>query len=810
MPTLMAPKPRTTKPGQRSAMTAAPLSSPTSVPPPTTTVTLSFGGVDFALHPDGAAVGGGDAAGINEVSYKNTSDGIVLSLASFSGRLVVSKTSSGRPQLVLQPLLAATTTAVAAGQRATDASAAAVGTAKVEEEPDSPEAAGRGVNKVSPGQLKLSFDGSKSAAAAVTPGGGKTRSSKSRRGGVAAVAARKGRVYVGKRTSEQQPLDDGVHAATPKTTNRPGKRSRLDGNDEKENNAGMMSPFLCQQTQSTQDESAAAGGMMPQADYLSQTMPSTTTGSSQSTANPITEQQLHRVPPSGGSNLRVTFEDMVLGNANKDVGCKTKPTSVQDILDQVNSSNDSVTTNRDDEDDDDDATLVMNPDLDNRDAIDAAASEGKDGKLGVTSVAATQGDDDVVEDEDQPKDSRGAEMDLADDDDAAASSSFAAYPPPPARWGHSMTRVQDDSILVYGGQSFDAQGRPVILSDVHVYDVKNRSWHKPINCRGEARQWHTATYIPSRQQVIAFGGETIDVLGGGNKPSKGNDGGGGVSTAPPPKVVTSDTLRVLDTDIMLWYPPAASGDVPTGRSGHTATFFPESNELVLIGGVRGSKWLNSVSVLDITGWIWTTPRVEGSPPKPRSYHSATAVGGNRIVVFGGNNKASCFNTVHVLEAPGCGAATANATTTGSGEHAAAAAQCGWKWSHPTVTGTAPSPRTGHSATLLEDGRTICVYGGWDPNEEDEATGEEQIFKGSYLLNTIDWTWTAGPEAQPGGSGSTQHDIHDCGPKRCGHTATLNPETGEVLVFGGRIPGEVLAGDLQRLVPPQEKAVRLEE
>ena len=96
---------------------------------------------------------------------------------------------------------------------------------------------------------------------------------------------------------------------------------------------------------------------------------------------------------------------------------------------------------------------------------------------------------------------------------------------------------------------------------------------------------HSATYIPGRQQLIAFGGESVQV-GCKNKKDK---------------VVTSDTLRVLDTEIMLWYPPAVSGDVPTGRSGHTTTFFPETNELILFGGVRGSKWLNSVSVLDVNG-----------------------------------------------------------------------------------------------------------------------------------------------------------------------------------------------------------------
>ena len=438
-------------------------------------------------------------------------------------------------------------------------------------------------------------------------------------------------------------------------------------------------------------------------------------------------------------------------------------TSVQDILDRdrIQSSGDSVATIKDSDD---------------------CGIEISDGDIAAT-VGVDMEDKNISEEITIP--------DATDSETVAAGSGAFSYPAPPARWGHTMTQVENGQILVYGGQSFDLDGNPVILSDVHVYDPKNEgSWHKPINCRGEARQWHTATYIPGRQQIIAFGGETIDPI---RKKGIKKD-----------KVITSDTLRVLDTEIMLWYPPAASGDVPTGRSGHTATFFPSTNELILFGGVRGSKWLNTVSVLDVTRWIWTTPHIIGTAPKPRSYHSATAVGAQKLVVFGGNNKTSCFNTVHVLEAiaEGSGDGINHGSEGGYGSS-------GWKWSNPTIRGKAPFPRTGHVATLLEDGKTIIVYGGWDPNEEDELTGEDNIFRGSYLLDTQEWTWKKGPDPLSGGSGSANHVVEDCGAKRCGHTAALNSENGEVFVFGGRIPGEVLAGDVQRLVPPQEKTVQLE-
>ena len=321
--------------------------------------------------------------------------------------------------------------------------------------------------------------------------------------------------------------------------------------------------------------------------------------------------------------------------------------------------------------------------------------------------------------------------------------------PPSPRWGHTMTDIGSNRILVYGGQSFD-KGLPKTMNDLHIFDTTKQLWYQPFNCEGMPRQWHTATYLPERQLLISFGGEAAH-------PKTG-------------KCKTTDQVMVLDTEIMLWYPPTVSGTIPSGRSGHTATLLKSTNELVVFGGVHGTKWLNTVSVLDTMRWKWTTPKnIKGSAPQPRSYHTATAVGTD-VVIFGGNDAARSFDTLHVLE-----------TAT-------------WTWRNiQAVAG--PSPRTGHAAVLLADGVTICVYGGWDPNADDDNGQDDLVFDDTYLLDTTKWVWSKGP---PAVHVPSLGDDADEGSKRVGHAAVWSPDGSKILVFGGRVPGDRFAGDFRSI------------
>jgi hypothetical protein len=306
--------------------------------------------------------------------------------------------------------------------------------------------------------------------------------------------------------------------------------------------------------------------------------------------------------------------------------------------------------------------------------------------------------------------------------------------------------------------------------------------------------------------LISFGGEAITPA------TTSTNKGKSKSTAQ--KCKTTDQVMVLDTEIMLWYPPTVSGDVPSGRSGHTATMLSKTNELIVFGGVKGSKWLNTVSCLDTLRWKWRTPKIQGAAPKPRSYHSATALPDNRVVVFGGNDATQSFATVHVLEtspsstegSAGSGGTEANNSSSNSNNN-----NNKWQWTHPKVMGRAPASRTGHSATLLADQKTICIYGGWDPNSEDDNADmnnsdddndEHIIFQDSYLLDIEKWVWRQGPPVVAVAS-YDEHDT-DSGPKRVGHTAVLSKGGTEVLVFGGRIPRDRFAGDFQKLVVSSSK------
>jgi Galactose oxidase, central domain len=473
-----------------------------------TALTLSLGGVHFCLQPTDCASG---------VALNRRDGNIVLSLTSFTGSLVVSTEGN---LVALQAL---------AGQAKQQAHAT------VEEEPHSPELLdktngqckkGGTANKVSPGQQTLPFVVKKQVDKKknnnckkkqhkdpITTPITKNTKDRKRRNSIDDKADIDDSNTLSTEVASKKSRRGFFTLPTKKTADNNSNNKVDDIEEVKEpNSSGVVEDvpvFQTSQTQFTQSEEEGSDeqensdnsnkgddGMVDDVD-VSQTMES----SSYTTNNSV---------------ITTTTMNDVVAHQGKD-GCESVATArgdeADEVLDEAGDMND---------DDDEDGGDVK---MENGGVVLQQQEHS-------TAVTTEIGSDDV-------------EM------IAGGGIEIAGYPAPPARWGHTMTTIQDDRILVYGGQSFDLEGNPIILSDVHIYSPSKRTWEKPINCRGESRQWHTATYIPQRQMVIAFGGETEETSTSSSTSAKK----GQTIT----KVKTSETLRVLDTDIMLWYPVRKKG-----------------------------------------------------------------------------------------------------------------------------------------------------------------------------------------------------------------------------------------------------------
>ena len=109
--------------------------------------------------------------------------------------------------------------------------------------------------------------------------------------------------------------------------------------------------------------------------------------------------------------------------------------------------------------------------------------------------------------------------------------------------------------------------------------------------------------------------------------------------------------------------------------------------MLVFGGTDGVQKVNDFHVLDLDELVWSTPTVKGTPPRARESHSATLVGSDKLVVFGGSaeGEGNYLNDIHILDV---------STMT---------------WHSPIVQGEGPSRRDSHAASSV--GHRLVVLGG---------------------------------------------------------------------------------------------------
>ncbi|XP_049424123.1 kelch repeat-containing protein [Epinephelus fuscoguttatus] len=155
-----------------------------------------------------------------------------------------------------------------------------------------------------------------------------------------------------------------------------------------------------------------------------------------------------------------------------------------------------------------------------------------------------------------------------------------------------------------------------------------------------------------------------------------------------------DPMWKLCTEDMSWVAAEtlAEGPTPEARIGHTAIYDPDSRRIFVFGGSKNKKWFNDVHILDTQSWKWTMVEAQGKVP-PLAYHSCSMFRGELFVLGGvfpcpNPEPDGCSDSLYIFD-----------------PHLSI-------WYQPIVTGDKPSPRSGHSACVMQE-RKIYVFGGWD-------------------------------------------------------------------------------------------------
>ncbi|XP_045921653.1 kelch repeat-containing protein [Micropterus dolomieu] len=155
-----------------------------------------------------------------------------------------------------------------------------------------------------------------------------------------------------------------------------------------------------------------------------------------------------------------------------------------------------------------------------------------------------------------------------------------------------------------------------------------------------------------------------------------------------------DPMWKLCTEDMSWVAAEtlAEGPTPEARIGHTVVYDPDSKRIFVFGGSKNKKWFNDVHILDTQSWKWTMVEAQGKVP-PLAYHSCSMFRGELFVLGGvfprpNPEPDGCSDSLYIFD-----------------PHLSI-------WYQPIVTGDTPSPRSGHSACVMQE-RKIYVFGGWD-------------------------------------------------------------------------------------------------
>lgn len=97
-----------------------------------------------------------------------------------------------------------------------------------------------------------------------------------------------------------------------------------------------------------------------------------------------------------------------------------------------------------------------------------------------------------------------------------------------------------------------------------------------------------------------------------------------------------------------WFALATTGSPPSPRTQHSAVMLSSSCMLIFGGCNSQGTFHNDAYILDLQSLAWSKPQLLNTAPAPRYHHSCNVVNG-KCVVYGGINSKQTFEGVVVIE-----------------------------------------------------------------------------------------------------------------------------------------------------------------
>ncbi len=225
---------------------------------------------------------------------------------------------------------------------------------------------------------------------------------------------------------------------------------------------------------------------------------------------------------------------------------------------------------------------------------------------------------------------------------------------------HSSTLLQNGQVLIVGGMNYDGSNNTYLQTAVlynpstGVFTSTGTGSNAPVSRRSN----HTATLLPNGKVLI---------VGGKN----------GNSSYP-------QTAEIYDPSTGVFTSTGTGNNAPLSpRSNHTATLLP-SGKVLIVGGRHGSTYLQTSEIYDPSTGVFTST---GIPLNQRSNHTATLLPSGKVLIAGGQGSNNNYLGSAEIYDPAGDNGAGSFTDTGSF-----------------------SRRSDHTATLLPSGKVLIVGG----------------------------------------------------------------------------------------------------